>query len=94
MKLNKNTQRAVNICRSYDNARIICLTEAYKNPSIAKQSAYDDCITKMFEMGGFGLRIMSYNSCFFTVGWLYTDSETGVIMLNVETAYNSYQIEH
>lgn len=94
MKLNKNTQRAANICHSYDNARIISLTEAYKNPSISKQRAYSVCIKKMLEMGGFGLRIMGYNSCFFTVGWLYTDPKTGVIMLNVETAYNSYQIEY
>lgn len=94
MKLNKNTQRAAIIRHSYNNALIICLTEAYKNPSISKQSAYADCIKKMLEMGGYGLRIMSYNTCFFTVGWLYTDPETGVIMLNVETAYNSYQIEY
>lgn len=73
MKLNKNTQRAANICRSYDNASIICLTEAYKNPSISKQRAYADCIKKMHEMNGYGFRIMGYNSCFFTVGWLYTD---------------------
>lgn len=93
MKLN-NTKRAANFRSSYNNALFICLTEAYKNSSYSKQRAYADCIKKMLEMGGVGLRIISYNSCFFTVGWLYTDPETGVVMLNVETAYNSYQIEY
>lgn len=92
MKLN-NT-RAANFRRSYNNAHIRCLTEAYKNPSISKQRAYAYCIKKMLEMGGFGLRIMGYSTCFFTVGWRYTDPETGVIMLNVETAHNTYQIEY
>lgn len=93
MKLN-NTKRAANFRRSYNNAPIICLSEAYKNPSISKQRAYADCINKMLEMGGIGLRIMGYNTCFFTVGWRYTDPETGVIMLNVETYRNAYQIEY
>lgn len=92
MKLN-NTKRREFI-RSYNNAFIRTLSEAYKTPSIFKQRAYADCINKMLEMGGYRLRIMGYNSCLFTVGWLYTDPETGVIMLNVETAYNNYQIEY
>ena len=94
MKLNKNTQRAANFRRSYNTSLITSLTETYLKPSISKQRAYADCIKKMFEMDGYGLRIMGYNSHFFTVGWLYTESETGVIMLNVETSYNSYQIEY
>ena len=93
MKLN-NTQRAANFRRSYNNSRITCLAQAYKNPSISKQRAYADCIKKMFAMGGYGLRIMGYNTSFFTVGWLYTDPETGVIMLNVETDRNTYTIEY
>ena len=93
MKLN-NKKRAANFRRSYNNAHIICLTEAYKNPSISKQRAYAYCIKKMLEMGGYGLRIMGYNTSFFTVGWLYTDPETGVIMLNVETYRNTYTIEY
>ena len=93
MKLN-NTKRADNFRRSYNNALIIWLSEAYKNPSIYKQRAYADCIKKMIEMGGYRLRIMGYNSCLFTVGWLYTDPETGVIMLNVETYRNTYTIEY
>ena len=92
MKL--NNKRAENFRSSYDNSLIRCLTEAYKNPSIFKQRAYAGCINKMFEMGGFDLRIMGYNTCFFTVGWRYTDPETGVIMLNVETAHSTYQIEY
>lgn len=94
MKLNKSTQRAANFRRSYNTSLITSLTETYLKPSISKQRAYTDCIKKMFEMGGYGLRIMSYNSNFFTVGWLYTDPETGVTLLNVETAHNSYQIEY
>ena len=93
MKLN-NTKRAANYRCSYNNARIICLTEAYKNPSISKQRAYADCINKMLKMGGYGFRIMGYNSCFFTAGWLYVDKATGQIMLNVETYGNTYTIEY
>lgn len=45
-------------------------------------------------MDVFGFKIMSFNSQTFTCGWLYQDKETGDIMLNVETAYNSYQMLH
>lgn len=94
MKLNRNTKRAASFRRSYNNALITGLTQAYKIPSISKQRAYADCIKKMLEMGGYRLRIMGYNSCFFTVGWLYTDPETGVLMLNVETYRDTYTIEY
>ena len=93
MKLN-NTKCAANYRRSYNNSRITCLAQAYRNPSISKQRAYNDCLKKMLEMGGYGLRIIGYNSCSFTVGWIYPDSETGEIMLNVETYRNTYQIEY
>ena len=49
---------------------------------------------KCVEMDGWGFKILSFNSQVFTCGWLYSDKESAVIMLNVETAYNSYQMEY
>lgn len=94
MKLNRNTEKAQRFITRYDCSEVFTLSECYVRYSEAKERAYRRCHNICYEMNGWGFRIMSYNSQMFTCGWLYEDKETGVIMLNVETAYNSYQIEY
>ena len=92
MKLNRNTKKARGFVQQYTFSNKHGLSECYTSYSYAKAVAEVNCRKKMNDMDGFGLKIMSFNSQTFTCGWLYQDKETGDIMLNVETAYNSYQI--
>ena len=94
MKLNRNTKKARSFAQQYTFSSKHGLHECYSSYSYAKAVAEVNCRKKMLGMDGFGFKIMSFNSQTFTCGWLYQDKETDVIMLNVETAYNSYQIEH
>jgi len=94
MKLNRNTKKANRFIDAYKFSCYSSLDDCYKSYSQAKALADASCREKMMEMNGWGFSIFSFNSTTFTCGWLYTDPETGVIMLNVETAYNSYQIEY
>lgn len=57
-----------------------------------KIEAFKMCYRKMLKMHGSFLRIISYNTFTFTVAWVYPYDNK--VMLNVETAYNSYQIEY
>ena len=94
MKLNRNTKKAKSFKANYLYSNDFSLFHVYKNPSRSKMRAYDECRAKCVEMGGWGFKILSFNSSVFTCGWMYSDKETGVIMLDVETAYNSYQMEY
>ena len=67
--------------------------EVYGRWSQAKENAMQWCKNKMYEQGGYGLRILSANTYQFTVGWIYTDKETGKEMFNVETSNHSYEWE-
>lgn len=94
MKLNRNTKKAKSFIQQYDVSIDEYLTDVYDNPSDVKIEAFKTCYRKAVKMNGRFLRILSHNTFTFTVGWLYEEPETGVLMLNVETAYNSYQIEY
>lgn len=93
MKLGRNTKKANDFRRRYTNTCHYSLSDCYKSYSYKKAVAEVRCRSKMYSMGGWGFNIFSFNSTTFTCGWLYEDKETGVTMLNVETAYNSYQME-
>ena len=69
------------------------LRDVYGRYSAAKERAMEWCKNKMYQMGGHGMRILSANTFQFTVGWVYTDKNTGKEMFNVETARNSYEWE-
>lgn len=94
MKLNRNTEKARNFIERYYWSRERTLADCYLNFSKAKAIAEAQCREKMLGMDGHGFKIISFNSMTFTCGWLFEDKETGVIMLNVETAHNSYQVEY
>lgn len=94
MKLNRNTKKAQSFINRYDVSIDEYLTDVYDNPSDAKIEAFKTCYRKAVKMNGWFFRILSHNTYTFTVGWVYEEPETGVRVLNVETAYKSYQIEY
>lgn len=65
--------------QAYDNSHWYYLWDVYSNYSEYKVQAYNRCIDLMNRLNGWGLRILSYNSNVFTVGFLFADPDTGVI---------------
>lgn len=63
------------------------LWDVYERFSRAKEKAYEECINKCSEEGGYSFRICGHNTSQFTVSW---QVEGGWRM---ETANNSYLIE-
>lgn len=55
--------------KKYEQSNKRTLFDCYKNPSAAKFRAMVDCRMFMDEIGGDDLRIISYNSSIFTVGF-------------------------
>ena len=94
MKLNRNTKKAQDLIDRFNHSTFDMLQDCYKSYSKHKFRAFQECVTKSFEMDGWRFRIISFNTMSFTCGWLYEDKETGVIMLNVETYRNTYTIEY
>ena len=94
MKLNRNTKKARALVQAYERSYNYELNQCYASYSHAKAVAEAHCRKKMFDMGGYGFKILSFNSQVFTCGWLYEDKETGATMLNVETCRNIYTIEY
>ena len=72
----KNAQNALT---AWKKSTLVNLTDAYKKPSAAKSHIWNTCRENMAACGGWGLRIISYNTFMFTCGFLFTDPETGVI---------------
>ena len=64
---------------SYERSQNYTLSNCYASYSENKERAYNYCLNLMRKLNGFGLKIISYNCMFFTVGFLFTDPETGVI---------------
>lgn len=71
----------------YDRATAYYLWDVYGTCSRAKERAYEQCENKMHDMNGYGLKITSHNSNFFTVMFLF-DDENGT-HIQEETAYNT-----
>lgn len=94
MKLNRNTKKAQAFVKSFYNSEIDTLYGCYSRVSHDKMLAFSWCKDKCAYMGGWRFRIISHNIQSFTCGWLYEDKETGVVMLNVETHCNTYEIEY
>lgn len=80
--------------KAYDDSCVDMLYEVYDKPSQAKLNAEAICMGKMWHEGGEDFRIISHNTFTFTCGWRVTHPETGVVMLRVETANNSYIMEY
>ncbi len=85
---------AERISRQYDNAKCSSLWEAYRRPSVAKEKAWDYCMDLCKQHDGRGLRVLGYNSSFFTAGFLFNDKETGQLMVMRITAYSDKAYEY
>lgn len=82
------TKANMNWVASYNRATKTNLYECYNTFSRAKADAMDWCKRKMNEMNGHGMRILSYNTFGFTVGWLVGNDK-----LYIETPKKSYEID-
>ena len=88
MATKKNLEREY---RHYLNVATTELHEVYPSGcSTAKYRAMEDCKRWCAEDNGERFRIVSHSGWVFTVGWTYTDKETGKKMFRYETAKNSY----
>lgn len=87
------TKKQEQLLNNYKRATLTELYQCYANPSQAKRNAYVCCRGKCYGMGGFGFKICGYNCTMFSVGWLYPNPETGVIMLHYETYRNTWDFE-
>ena len=65
-----------------------CVKDVYARPSTAKRRAEQEIINYLVDQDGYGYRVMSYNSSFFTVGYIIRNDEGKFFVY--ETAYNQY----
>lgn len=56
------------------------LYQVYGSYSVYKARAFEYCKALMHDLNGYGLRILSFNSQAFTVGFEFADPETGEAM--------------
>lgn len=77
---------------AYDHSTIYSLWDAYKTPSQAKFNAWLDCLDAVQMNGGYGAKIISYNTQVFTFGFKSERVENGTkfIFLHVITKGNYY----
>lgn len=91
-KLNKTTERARNVIRSYDNSGMYQLWHAYPSHySGAKARAYDECVELMKAVGGHDLKIIGAGSHFFSVGFIFV-KDSKKCLAYITPTYN-YAIE-
>lgn len=87
-------KKARSFINRYETIRYpLCLYDVYKSFSENKLLAWGYCQAKCSEMNGRNLTVLSYNTTTFTAAFEYTNPDTGVRMLHVETYANSYDME-
>ena len=67
-----------------------CVKDVHTRPSTAKRRAEKDIINYLVDQNGYGYRVMSYNTSFFTVGYIIQNDEGKVFVY--ETAQNRYYL--
>lgn len=92
MKLSNSRKDAFRA--AYKTAWKTELNECYASWSSYKQKAYDFQRILCYDMNGEGFKILSANTSFFTVAFLFPDPETGVLMLHIATGRNTYEFEY
>ena len=66
------------------------LWQAYDRPSQAKENAWNYCETLQAKYNGFGLEVITKNTCVFTAGFLFEDPETGVLkFMHITPSYDT-----
>lgn len=71
--------------KSYQASTDTKLRDVYKTWSNKKEEAFENCVKKMTELGGHGLKIVSANGWAFSVGFLYGDPEKFVLITKDHT---------
>lgn len=64
------TKQGQDVCKRWQYSIKYNLTQCYKNPSDAKQGAYDICAAFMKKHFGNSMRIIGWNSCAFSVAFI------------------------
>ena len=67
-----------------------CVNDVYARPSTAKRRAELDIINYLVDQDGYGYRVMSYNTSFFTVGYIIQNDEGKLFVY--ETAQHRYYL--
>lgn len=92
MKISESRKNAFRA--AYKTAWKTELRECYASWSYEKQKAYDYQRRLCYDSDGYDFRILSATGWFFSVGYLFPDRNTGVIMLHVATGRNTYEFEY
>ena len=87
-KMTIKSRQAQNWLAAYNASKYHSVKQAYANPSSRKIKADRECQECCQRENGYGYRIISAGSQFFTAAWM-----VGGENLRVETAYNSYIIK-
>ena len=66
------------------------VADVYRRPSVNKCIAERDILAYMHDQDGYGYRVMSYNSGFFTVGYIIQNDEGKLFVY--ETAQHRYYL--
>lgn len=74
--------------KAYLRSNKRCLHDCYGSYSDAKAKAWDYCIRLFAKMDGSDLKIVSYNSQFFSAGFTYEDPDTKELMYMHITKFN------
>lgn len=78
---------------AYNRAPALSVYGAYKHPSDVKVRAEREVLREMTKRNGLGYKIINHTCQHFTAGYLFTNPDTGVIMLRVHTAQNAYETD-
>ena len=76
--------------QQYLKAPVLFITDVYGRPSVNKIRAEKDIIEYMLDQNGYGYRVMSYNTSFFTVGYIIRNDEGKLFVY--ETAQHRYYL--
>ena len=76
--------------QEYLKAPALCVTDVYARPSVNKLRAERDILDYMFDQDGYGYRVISYNTSFFTVGYIICGDEGKLFVY--ETAQHRYYL--
>lgn len=84
--INANTKSASRFVNAYNRSNETSIRECYNTFSTAKACAEIECRSMMFNEGGNGFKIISFNTFGFSCAWMVGD------VLRVETPQSSYKI--
>ena len=89
-----NTKKAEQMLKRANYNEGYTLRDVYGNYSIAKENAYNRCLSECAKDNGYNFRIVSHNSFSFSVAWDVINPKTGeIIGVRIETPQNSYYVE-